>query len=211
MEKKSFIDFIKNCNKKTKIVFSAIALFFVVGVIVVVIFAPSGETKVDVETSLKDIFESSELSTSEYTYNSIAKVKIDDSKPAEDDNVKYQIAYNGTVKSGFDFKEIEIVEKDKEIIVVIPKIEIQSVNVDDDLDYIFTKKKYDTEKTYAEAYNACVKDLEAKAKSNKTLYNTAVDSAVDTLEALTKPFEKQSENEKSIKIVYIDSYNSEGK
>ena len=206
MEKKSLT---KNFGKNKKIALLAGIAFLIAVIVFIVIFAPSGKTTFSVKTSLKEVLESSELSTSEYTYNSIVKVPIDSSKPTEENNIKYQIAYKGTVKSGFDFKEIDIVEKEDSVIVIIPKITIQSVNVNTDLEYIFTKEKYDTEKTYAEAYNACCKDLEEKAKANKTLFSTAVDSAIETVTAITKPFEKQLEEGKTFQIVYIDNYTQE--
>lgn len=209
MEKKSLTEGFKNFSKNTKIALWAGIGLLVAVIVCVAIFAPSGETTFSVKTSLKEVLESSELSTSEYTYNSIVKVPIDSTKPTEENNVKYQIAYKGTVKSGFDFKEIDIVEKEDSVIVIIPKITIQSVSVNTDLEYIFTKEKYDTEKTYAEAYNACCKDLEEKAKANKTLFSKAVDSAIETVTALTKPFEKQLEEEKTFQIVYIDNYTQE--
>lgn len=206
MEKKSLI---KNFGKnKMTALFAGIA-FLIAVIVFIVIFAPAGKTTFSVKTSLKEVLESSELSTSEYTYNSIVKVPIDSSKPTEENNIKYQVAYKGTVKSGFDFKGIDIVEKEDSVIVIIPKIEIQSVNVNTDLEYIFTKEKYDTENTYAEAYNACCKDLEEKAKTNKTLFDTAIDSAVETVTAITKPFEKQLEEGKTFQIVYVDNYNQE--
>lgn len=211
MEKKDIVDPSKKKGKKIKIaVFAAMGILALV-ITCIIVFAPSGKTTISVKTSLKEVLESSELSTSEYTYNSIAKVPIDSSKPTKEDNIKYQVAYNGTVKAGFDFKKIDIVEDDNSITVIIPKIEIQSVDVDTDLEYIFTKQKYDTENTYQEAYNACNKDLEEKAKTNKTLFSTAVDGAIDTLSAITKPFEKHLEDGKTIKIVYIDNYVSEAK
>ena len=209
MEKKSLTEVFKNFSKNTKIALWAGIGLLVAVIVCVAIFAPSGETTFSVKTSLKEVLESSELSTSEYTYNSIVKVPIDSSKPTEENNVKYQIAYKGTVKSGFDFKKIDIVEKEDSVIVIIPKITIQSVNVNTDLEYIFTKEKYDTEKTYAEAYNACCKDLEEKAKANKTLFSTAVDSAIETVTVITKPFEKQLEEGKTFQIVYIDNYTQE--
>lgn len=209
MKKKSLVETLKNCGKKTKIALVAALSVLIAVAVCVIIFAPSGKTTFSVKTSLKEVLESSELSTSEYTYNSIVKVKIDSKKPADEDNIKYHVAYKGTVKSGFDFKAIDIVETDKTITVIIPKIEIKNVNVNTDLEYIFTKQKYDTESTYGEAYNACCKDLENKAKNNKTLKQTAIDSAISTVTAITKPFEKQLENEKTIQVVYIDDYASE--
>jgi len=196
-------------QKKFLLIVVAILLLVVIGCII--ILAPSGNTTYAVKTSLKEVFESSELSTSEYTYNSIAKVAIDDSKPAEEDNIKYQVAYKGTVKSGFDFKDIDVFEKENSIFIIIPKIEIKSVEVDTDLEYIFIKQKYDTEHTYVEAYNACCNDLEIKAKKNKSLDSVAIESAIETITAITKPFEKQLKKGKSIQIKYIEEYSSEVK
>ena len=211
-EKKNLIGIFKSYNKKTKMIIGVALLSVVVVVaLCVVIFVPSGRMTVSVKTSLKEVLESSEMSTSEYTYNSIVKVPVDSSKPAEDDNIKYQVAYKGTVKSGFDFKKIDVVEEENSVVVIIPEIEIHSVNVNTDLEYIFTKQKYDTENTYAEAYNICCEDLAEKAKANKTLYNIAIESAVETLTAITKPFEKQLEDGKTIQIVYIDNYIPEAK
>lgn len=210
-EKKNSTDIFKKCSKKTKIILIALASIFLVAIIYIIIFSPSGKTSYSVKSSLREVLETSELSTAEYTYNSIAKVKIDAEKPEDEDNIKYLVAYKGTVKSGVDFKKIDIVEKENSVIVVVPKIEILSVSVDTDLDYIFSKKKYDTEKTYAEAYNACCEDLEIKAKNNKTLYNTAIESAVETVTAITKPFKQKLDGDTTIQVVYIDNYDSEGK
>ncbi len=213
MEDKKFnlIKFFKNAGKIAKIIMGIAAMLLVVITILCIIFAPSGETTFSVKTSLKEVLETSNLSTAEYTYNSIAKIPIDTSKELNDDNIKYHVAYKGIVKAGFDFQKIETVEKENSIIVIIPKIEIQNVDVNTDLEYIFIKQKYDTENTYAEAYNACYKDLEAKAKTNKTLITTAIDSAIETVTALTKPLEKGLEEGTTIKIVYVDNYVAEAK
>ncbi len=205
-EKKSLLEILGNCSKKVKATIYAALVIIVLVVICIVVFSPFGKTTISVETSLKEILESSDMSASKYTYNSIVKVPIDSTKPLEDDNIRYQVAYKGTVKSGFDFNKIDVVEKDDSIIVIIPKIEIQSVEVDTDLEYIFTKEKYDTENTYSEAFDICCKDLEDKAKVNKTLYNTAIKSSIETVTAITKPFEKQLEDGKTIQIVYIENY-----
>ena len=76
------------------------------------------------------------------------------------------------------------------------------ITVDPDLDYIFIKKKYDTETTFAEATEACKEDLLEKAEENETLLNTARESAIDTLMALIKPFEKQLAEGESFEIVF---------
>ena len=80
-----------------------------------------------------------------------------------------------------------------------------------DMDYIFIKNKYDNEKTYGELFNICYDDLEVKAKNNETLCETAIESSIETITAITKPFEKQLEDGKKFEVVYIDDYEKEAK
>ena len=210
-EKQSLLEKLMKSSKLTKGILIGVAVLVVAGIILAIIFSPSGETTFDIETSLKEVLESSDLSTAEYTYNSIAKVKIDENGDDSEENIKYHISYKGTVKSGFDFSKLDSIKEDNKITIVIPEIEIQSVEIETEMDYIFTNKKYDTENTYAEAYTICSDDLELKAKNNKTLRNTAVESAIETITALTKPFESQFEDGMVIEVVYVDDINKEGK
>ena len=200
------VEKIKSLGKNTKIAILAGAIALIIAIICIAVFAPSGETEIDVEVSLKEVLKTSELYTSECMYNSIVKVPIDSEKPAEDKNLRYCVSYKGKAKYGFDFNKITTVQNDDSLIVIIPKIDIMNVNVASDLDYIFTKKKYDTENTYAEAKELCRQDLKQKAKENKTFYNKAVESAIETVEALTKPFEEQLEEGKTIQVVYCENY-----
>ena len=210
-EKQSLLEKLMKSSKLTKGILIGVAVLVVAGIILAIIFSPSGETTFDIETSLKEVLESSDLSTAEYTYNSIAKVKIDENGDDSEEYFKYHISYKGTVKSGFDFSKLDSIKEDNKITIVIPEIEIQSVEIETEMDYIFTNKKYDTENTYAEAYTICSDDLELKAKNNKTLRNTAVESAIETITALTKPFESQFEDGMVIEVVYVDDINKEGK
>lgn len=186
-------------NKKRFIV-GAILLCGII-IIMIIMFGRSGKMAVSAESSLKEILDTEDLSTAVYTYNSIVAV-------TDENTVKYHVAYKGTVKAGFSFDEIQVCETDKTISIVLPEIKINSVNVNTDMDYIFTKKKYDTEKTYAEAYNACCKDLEEKAKHNQTLLDTAHDNAIETLTALIKPWKESFDNGLTIDIQYNE--NTEG-
>ena len=201
----------KSLFKSGKHILFAGGAIILVAIICGIIFAPSGEVEYDVKTTLKECLESSDLNTAEYTYNSIAKVKKDATKKDSEDNVKYYVLYEGKVKSGFNINDIDIRETDNGVTLIIPQIVINSVEVDTDLEQIFTKKKYDTEKTYAEAYAACCEDLESKAKANLTLYRTAVESAKETLTAFVKPFEKQLGENKKIEVEYINESVLEGK
>lgn len=209
-EKKNFIEIFKNLSRKIKLAILLSLSCLIVAILCIVIFAPSGHTSVSVKTSLKEFLSASEMFTAEYTYNSIVKVPIDTKKPLDDDNIKYYVSYKGTVNSGFDFDDIQVIDQNGNITVIIPKIEIMLVNVNTDLEYIFTKQKYDTEHTYAEALNAAKTDLENKAKANDTLFRTAKQSAIDTITALTKPFEKALEEGAKITITYIDDYTNGG-
>lgn len=206
-EKKNLIEVIK----KTKYTIPVLIGIVMIALICIMIFAPSGKTTFDVKTALKEITETAELSTAEYTYNSIATIAVDPKKPAVDKNIKCHAMYKGTVRSGFDFDKIEIVENNNDILFIIPKIKIKSTYVDEDIDCIFTKKKYDTENGYAEIYNLCCEDLKKKAGSNQTLHSTAVEGAIETLKGLTKPFESQLPSERTIKVIYIDDYKEEAK
>ena len=171
------------------------AAVLVAAILLLMVISLSGSLRIDVETSLKEIFLAQEAYTAEYTYNSIAEV-------TEEDTTKYYVAYQGTVKSGFDFGKIQLLETDDQILVLIPEIEIKHVEVDTNLDYIFLKKRYDTESTYAEAYSFCTQDLTEKASANQTLKTTAEESAIHMVEALLKPFEPHLEEGQTFQILF---------
>ena len=191
----SIIERIKRLNHKYK-------KLLICGVVVValllaltVVFSGSGDVTIDVETSLKEIILASKLRTAEYTYNSIAEVK--DGK-----NTKYYVSYNGTVFAGVDFERIEVSQEEDTIYIIVPDVVILEVVVDPELDYIFTKDKYDTETTFAEATAACKKDLLEKANNNETLMSTARESAEDTIKALIKPLESQLNQGEAFEIIF---------
>lgn len=187
--------FLKNLSKRTKhIIGGAIAGALTI-IILIAVFYGSGSISISVETSLRDIIAISQLHTAEYTYNSIAVVQ-------DGNKIKYHVAYKGTVSAGFDFENVKVVRDGKTLKVIVPDVEIMEVIVDPELDYIFVKKKYDTEETYAEATAACKKDLRAKAEGNETLLKTARESAEATLNALIKPFESRLETGETVEIIF---------
>ena len=204
-KKKSF-----SFPKKTKLILSLVASAVVlITVTCIVIFAPSGKTSFSIETSLKEVFDISEFSTVEYTYNSIAKIKIDPKGSDDEKNIKFYVSYKGVVKAGFDFKDIKIEETETKTYIIIPEIELQCADPSG-FDFIFTKEKYNNEETtMKEALKGCKEDLVNKAKNNKSLKALAVESAIETVTALTKPFEKHLEEGKSFEIVYVDNYKPE--
>ena len=198
MDKQKILALIKKMGKNTKILISAGILALLIVILALAIFSPKGETIFSTETSLKEVLEISDLSTAEYTYNSIVEVCNDKG------NTMYHVAYKGTVSVGINFEGIRIEESDDKISVVIPDVEIQNVVVETDIDYIFVKDKYNTETVYAEAYNACIADLKAKAQENQTLRVTAKESARDMVMALLRPIEEQLEDGQKFEVVFAD-------
>ncbi|MBR1743712.1 MAG: DUF4230 domain-containing protein [Lachnospiraceae bacterium] len=149
-------------------------------------------------SSLKEVFEMSRLSTLENYYNSYATVYDGDGK-----TVKYYVAYEGIIKLGIDFGKIEVAEdkKKKQFLIIVPAAEVQDVNVKlEDLEYIFADDSYETETVSQEAYKACVRDLEEKAKKADALIEKAEENAKDTVNALVEPFREQLEEGYEIKV-----------
>lgn len=198
MDKEKILEVFRNMGRTTKYIIIAGAAVLLIAILMVMLFSPKGGTTFSAESSLREVLEIADLSTAEYTYNSIEEVKN------EKGETKYHVAYKGTVKAGVNFEKIQIIESDKKITVIIPSIEIQDVSVDTNLDYIFTKNKYNTETIYAEAYSKCIEDLNEKAKTNPTLLATAKESAVDTIKALLRPFESQLADGQEFEIVFAD-------
>lgn len=141
------------------------------------------------ESQLQDILETSELSTATYTYNSIVSALAEDGV-----TVRYHVSYEGTVKAGVDFAEIdmEIDNENKTILLVLPDAEVLDTSVDaGTLDYIFSDSKFNTETIAQEAYALSCTDLESKIEQEEQLYVIAKENAVAAVEALIKPWVEQ--------------------
>lgn len=190
--KNSRIDEIFSFIRKSKfVVICVIVVILVVTILFSILFAKERKITTIAESSLKEVIETSELSTVEFIYNSIVTV------PDEDGNPKYHVAYEGTVKAGFDFNAIttEVDKENKKIVIVIPEIKINSVNINDEtLDFIFIKDKYDTETTFQEAYKTSYDDLEKKAEANEIIKQTAYENAIDNMKAIIMPLEAKLPN-----------------
>ncbi len=195
-KKKGLITSVLNSKRNIIIVATSVV---VLAILLSLILSGPGKLTTFSESSLKESFTIDELSTVEFIYNSIAEVKTTENKK---DVVKYHVAYNGTVKAGFNFKDIKVSKdnKNKKYIVEIPEMKINSTNVKSDIEFIFTKNKYETETVYAEAYSACIKDLELKAKDNTTLLEMAKTNAISTIKALVKPWEENLPEGYSIEV-----------
>ena len=181
-----------------------IGVMFLVVIVIFGIFAISkiggNEPEVSVisESSLKEILKIDELSTLEYFYNSVATVSEEDSE-----KIKYYVAYEGAVRFGIDFEEIDIsIDTDsKEVIVTIPDIKVVSFKVKQEtMDFIFIKDKYETETVLTEAYSVCLSDLETKVLAETSLFDMAKENAVSSIEALICPWVEQVDGEYTVSI-----------
>ena len=96
--------------------------------------------KVDITVTLKNIVETSDLSTSVFKYEGIVEVP-DPKKPK---NIDYYICYSAEVYAGIDFSEVQFIEdKDKKTITAkLPEVKILDTVVDPNkLDFLFMDKK----------------------------------------------------------------------
>lgn len=157
-------------------------------------------TNVISEGEIRELLEVSDLSTIDYTYNSIVKVYTEDDKH----ELKYSICYNGTITAGIDFNEIgvKVDEENKLITITIPNAKIQNTTVDlGSLDYIFEKEKYNTETVASEAYSYAENDLKSKASSNEDILVLAKENAASATEALLKPWINELAKEYTVNII----------
>lgn len=150
------------------------------------------------KSSLEKILEISDLQTLEYTYNAVTDVTD------ENGNIKYHVAYEGRVTAGIDFSKIEkeIDEEKKTIKLILPQAKIQEVSVDTGtMDYIFERKKYETETVSHEAYKACIDDLKKRADKEADLLDIASENSLDTIKALVEPWVKEIDASYKVEVV----------
>lgn len=179
---------------KTKFIIGFIVvLIFIISIMALIIGFNIEEPKLTVvpEAKLKELIEINELSTLEFIYNSIVNV-------GEGDDIRYYVAYEGTVRYGMDAEQIQITTdgESKEIRVWIPEIKVMECIVNPEtIDFIFTKDKYETETVLTEAYGICKADLEEKVAEDDSLIGLAGENAVAAMEALLKPWVEQLDGE----------------
>lgn len=164
-----------------------------------IIVGHEGEVSTISEASVKKVFEISELSTADYTYNAIARAYEKDGV-----TIDYYVAYEGKVKVGIDFDkiQIEIYEEEKAILITIPEIEVQEKTVDPGtLEYIFKNKKSETETIHREAYELCQKDLEERVKQETELLSSAEKNTKTVVKALVEPWVEQIEPGYEVKVL----------
>lgn len=137
------------------------------------------------ESSLQEILEISELSTFEYTYNSIAKV------PDANGKLQYSVYYSGKVTAGIDFNDVKLTidDKNKIVNIKVPDASFQSIVIDDgSLDFIFVNDKDDNIKIHKEAVVKADADLCAKVNDHSEIKELAKENAKAIVENLLKPW-----------------------
>lgn len=150
------------------------------------------------ETSLEEVFEISELTTADYTYNAVAYAY-------ENDGItpKYYVAYDGMVTVGIDFSKIsiDVDENNKSITLETPDCEILDTTVSfGSMQYIFEDDKYNTETVSQEAYELCETDLAKRVEKEQELLALAKENATAAVEALVNPWVKQIEADYTVII-----------
>lgn len=195
-------------------IISVIGLIFAIVMIIIFLqFEPKPNVSVEpteqIETTspvkvvitvsqLQEILEISELSTAEYSYNSIARAY-----DADGEKIRYYVYYEGTVKAGIDFSKIDILVDDQNhrIALLLPEAEIMITSVDiNSLDYMFEKKKYETETISQEAYTLCNEDLKQKIANEEQFLEMAKDNAANCVKALIEPWVEQVNDEYVVTI-----------
>lgn len=164
-----------------------------------------GEVETVTKTSLEETVRISRLYTAEYPYNGYTAVFDEDTG-----EIKYYVAYEGTVKAGIDVSKIRVSLEEGigTIIILLPEIEVTSPMVDaGTMEYIFTDEKYNTETVAQEAYKAANDDLSVKAGKDVNIITTAREAAKTAAKALVEPWINQvgGENEYTVKVLaYVE-------
>lgn len=148
--------------------------------------------------TIEKVFEINELSTAEYVYNSIARAYEEDGT-----TIKYYVAYEGTIKAGIDFSQIEVKVNDEEKLITlsVPEVEIQEATVNPGtLEFIFVDKKSETETIHQEAFDLCQKDLKEKADNETDILTLARANAETMVRALIEPWVMQVDSSYKIEV-----------
>ncbi|MDO4788247.1 MAG: DUF4230 domain-containing protein [Johnsonella sp.] len=141
-----------------------------------------GEETIITSSTLKEAIDIAELSTSQFTYNGIAKLYQDEKKG----RVKCHIRYNATVKAGIDMHAVrfEINDVSRTIRPILPEIRITSNTVDEkSLSFIPNNTKLELK----DALVLCREDALAEAKESKELLISAEENLRSVIEALLLP------------------------
>ena len=145
------------------------------------------ETTIITSSKLEKVLKISDLSSYKVTFNGVSKLI------GEDGEQIGNVAYNAQVSVGLDMDQIavdveDVDENNKKVVVTLPDIKITDTDVDPgSLDYMFNKKKYDSDNISITALPQCRQDAEDECSTNETLFDLARENAVNTIKALINP------------------------
>ena len=165
------------------------------------VIGEEGKVYTVTESVLKKVVTTSNLYIAQYPYNSYATVYDKDTE-----EIKYYVAYEGTVKAGIDVNKIQVSleEETHTITIHLPRIELEEPVIDEStLDYIFTKDKYETETVMQEAYQAAVDDLSEKIKNDSDILDSATERAKTYEKLLVESWVNQIEEETQYTVEVI--------
>lgn len=180
-------------NVKTIVKCGTVVLFMlVIGLICFSIYSGvqkkvHAKTVISSSSVIERILDNEELRMAKVPFNGIAEKKELDNKGRE--KVLYSMRYCGNVNLGTDEKiQIEKNDEEKKIKVVIPEPKVLDIEVDfDSIDYIFSKKKYETETISQDSYRLCLEDMMEEVKYNEGIYQKAKKNTENIIRALLKP------------------------
>lgn len=153
-------------------------------------------------SDLEKVIKKSQIYTAEYPYNGYTAV-LD-----EDRNVKYYVAYEGTVKAGLDISKIVVTEKNEDtgiITIQLPEVQIEKPVVNaGTMEFIFKEKKYETETVAEEAYRNAEMDLMNRVRTDSDIKASATASAKSAVKALVEPWINQTNGDKKYTINVLE-------
>lgn len=143
-----------------------------------------GEESIIVRSTLMDAIDISELSTSQFTYNGIAKVYKDE----EQSKIKCHIRYTAKVKAGINMKDVDFEIDNDNLTVkpILPKIQL-TVNLIEEDQNAFSFIPSNVTLPLKDIIAICKKDASQEAEKSEELFEVAEDNLKSTIEALVYP------------------------
>lgn len=161
------------------------------------IFFENKEISISSKSSIEKILEVEELSSLEYSYNSVADVYKDKDKKIID----YYIYYEGSVSLGIDMSKIKVEERDNKIILTLPEVEVQEVAVDtNSFDYIYKNGKK-SEGTTADSLKICTEDLKNEVEKDNKLSGISKDNVKSIIKGLIEPLLETFDQEYELEVI----------
>ena len=193
----------KKTSKITVIILIVVILIAIITGIVLImsvngIFNSKEEVKILTSSTLMEVVDIAELSTSQFTFNGIATVYNE----KKTEKIDCQIRYDAVVNAKIDMKKVqfEIIENEKKVNVKLPEITLDATliteNKEDREAFSFIPEKADLE--LKKIIEVCEKDATEEAQNSKELLTVAEENLKDTITALLYPIV----NEQGYQIIW---------